>query len=125
MPSGGDGFYYFSIYLLVDSDEWGRFNIEMNGDMLCSAQTDNQSTASDEGQAACSAATYVAAGLSINRYDICVEFSAKVKTILYCFSLFSESTGDTVQVVYDNGVDETPLWENTAYYWNGFTGFRI
>ena len=68
VPSGGDGFYYFSTYLLVDSDEWGRFGIQINGDVLCTVQMDQQSTATDEGQAACSAATYATEGRLINNY---------------------------------------------------------
>ena len=63
MPTGGDGYYYFSLYLLVTYDEWGRFNIEINGEMLCTAQTDQQSTPTDEGQAACSAVSYVTEGV--------------------------------------------------------------
>ena len=34
-------------------------------------------------------------------------------------------TGDEVQFVYRQGTDTTPLWVNTGFYWNGFTGFRI
>ena len=62
VPSGGDGFYYFSLYLLLEIAEWGRFNIEINGEVLCLAQTDQQSTLTGEGQAACSAATYATEG---------------------------------------------------------------
>ena len=66
MPPGGDGFYYFSAYFLIFYDEWGRFNIEINGEVLCSAQTDQQGTTTDEGQAACSAATYATEGWSVD-----------------------------------------------------------
>ena len=36
VPPGGDGFYYFSTYLLVVGGEWGDFEIQINGEMLCS-----------------------------------------------------------------------------------------
>ena len=62
VPPGGDGYYYFSVYLLVDSDEWGRFNIEINGQILCTAQTYQLETTNGEGQAACSAAFYATEG---------------------------------------------------------------
>ena len=62
MPPGGDGYYYFSVFLLAVSDELGRFDIQINGETLCTVQTDQQSTPSDEGQAACSAATYATEG---------------------------------------------------------------
>ena len=62
MPPGGDGFYYFSAYFLVWFDEWGRFSIEINGDVLCTAQTDQTDTPNNAGQAACSAASYATEG---------------------------------------------------------------
>ena len=34
-------------------------------------------------------------------------------------------TGDTVRVVYRRGYDTTPLFADTSYYYNGFTGFKI
>ena len=60
MPPGGDGFYYFSTYLLVTGNAWARFSIEVNGEVLCTAQTNNVGI--NNGQAACSAATYATEG---------------------------------------------------------------
>ena len=40
VPSGGDGLYYFSIYLAVESDEHGRFQMMLNSELLCSAVGD-------------------------------------------------------------------------------------
>ena len=37
MPSGGDGFYYFSVYLTTHSDETAYFDVEVNEQRLCSA----------------------------------------------------------------------------------------
>ena len=64
VPSSGDGFYYFSTYLLVESGEYGRFNIEINGETLCTGQTDEQDSLN--GQVACSAATYAMTGWLID-----------------------------------------------------------
>ena len=62
MPPGGDGFYYFSAYFLVRYYEYARFDIQINGAVLCTAYTDQQDPV-DDGQAACSAATYATEGL--------------------------------------------------------------
>ena len=62
VPPGGDGFYYFSIYLFVQDGEYGRFDIQINGETLCSAEGDAQESPTDNGQAACGAVTYVSIG---------------------------------------------------------------
>ena len=60
MQSGGDGFYYFSTYLVVTDYEYGTFDIQINGETLCTAYTEEEDTsAADRGQAACSGAAYV------------------------------------------------------------------
>ena len=63
VPAGGDGFYYFSMYFYVVPDEFGRFEIQLNGEVLCTAEADRQDTPSDGGQAACSAASQAMEGL--------------------------------------------------------------
>ncbi len=40
VPPGGDGLYYFSIYLSVDDGEHGWFNIRVNGGILWTAEGD-------------------------------------------------------------------------------------
>ena len=62
MPSGGDGFYYFSAYFAVSYNEYARFDIQINGAVICTAYTDQQDP-NDDGQAACSAATYATEGV--------------------------------------------------------------
>ena len=62
VPPGGDGFYYFSTYLLVDNGEWARCEIRVNGLRLCTAYTDQGDSPGDEGQEACSGAYYASAG---------------------------------------------------------------
>ena len=65
--SGGDGFYYFSAYLTVWYYEIGWFDIQINGEMLCTALGDaNDSTFSDTDQASCSAVVLVAEGKILN-----------------------------------------------------------
>ena len=63
VPPGGDGYYYFSTYLTVFYEEYGRFDLQVNGEILCSAHADQQDTPNDPGQAACSGVTYAIAGL--------------------------------------------------------------
>ena len=62
MPPGGDGFYYFSTYLLIQGGDYGFFDIQIEDDTLCTARTDEDDS-SYVGQAACSAATYVSEGI--------------------------------------------------------------
>ena len=62
MPPGGSGFYYLSTYFLMDQNEYGEFSIEINGEVLCTARTDNLGSTADDGQSACSAATYATEG---------------------------------------------------------------
>ena len=40
VPSGGDGFYYFSVYLWVRPDRAAYFEIELNGELICTAASD-------------------------------------------------------------------------------------
>ena len=126
MPSGGDGYYYFSVYFLVTNDEFGRFNIEMNGDILCTAYTEEEETPFDPGQAVCSAAIFAGEGMN-NLYLYILYFEHKINynsIFIWLHTVFL-FIGDTVQVVYDNGADTTPLFEGTSLYYHGFSGFRI
>ena len=63
VPPGGDGFYYFSVYVMVNAGEECRFNLEINGEKLCSLDGDQNKSTGDESQSACSAAAYAAEGL--------------------------------------------------------------
>ena len=42
VPPGGDGYYYFSTYLLGTSTEYGNFEIRLNGGPLCLAHYDQE-----------------------------------------------------------------------------------
>ena len=63
VPPGGDGFHYFSVYCTVYYFEYAFFDIQINGETICSAygETDS-STFSDYVHTTCSVTTYVAEG---------------------------------------------------------------
>ena len=56
--------------------EAGRFDLELNGEVVCSIELDQQDTAADEGQASCSATTYVIEGCNINILIIFYGFNS-------------------------------------------------
>ena len=63
MPPGGDGFYYFSAYFLVWYYESAIFDIQINGETICTAYADrDHSDNAAPGPTSCSAATYAAEG---------------------------------------------------------------
>ena len=63
VPPGGDGFYYFSVYLLAHGAESAIFNVELNGELLCTNYSDlTESPSSDEQSTSCSGITYAAEG---------------------------------------------------------------
>ena len=66
MPPGGDGFYYFSFYLLLSSDEYGNFDIQLNGERMCTVYGDQVDTPDNEGPMSCSAVSYATAGKKLN-----------------------------------------------------------
>ena len=60
VPSGGDGVYYFSTYVLVDDGEWGNFDIRLNNDVICTTNPDQaDSGVNDYAPGACSAVVRV------------------------------------------------------------------
>ena len=64
MPPGGDGFYYFSLYLTVDGAEYAGFDVEANGELFCTAYTDlTESPSTDEEIASCSGVIYAVEGI--------------------------------------------------------------
>ena len=63
MPPGGDGFYYFSAYFVVWYFEWAYFDIQINGELICTAFADrNSSDNADSGPTSCSATTLAVEG---------------------------------------------------------------
>ena len=66
MPPGGEGFYYFSTYLLVQDAEYGRFAIQFNGVSICYAHAQQTGTTTDEINTSCSAVLYGTEGKKFN-----------------------------------------------------------
>ena len=63
VPSGGGGYYYFSVYFTVWYTEYAYFDIEINGEPICTASADqNSSPYGVHGQTSCSAVTFAAEG---------------------------------------------------------------
>ena len=63
VPSGGDGIYYFSTYVLGEDGEWSRFDMRLNDDVICTAQPDHDNNGEiDPAAASCSAVVDVMAG---------------------------------------------------------------
>ena len=63
MPPGGDGFYYFSAYFTVEWYEYGAFDIQINGERICTAWGETESsTFGDPVHTSCSAAAYANEG---------------------------------------------------------------
>ena len=64
MSSGGDRFYYFSVYLLVSGDESAAFDIEVNGELVCEAYSDlAELPGSNVEITSCSAVVYAFEGI--------------------------------------------------------------
>ena len=65
VPPGGDGLYYFSVYLRVRQNEVGRFDIEFNGEVICTTYAENLNTTSDETTTSCSGVASVSEGKNL------------------------------------------------------------
>ena len=64
MPPGGDGFYYFSFYLRLLGDLAAGFDIQINGQQICTALSDlTESPGSDSFMISCSAAAFAVEGI--------------------------------------------------------------
>ena len=62
MPPGGDGVYYFSMYLLIQDGEWSRYDIRLNDDVICSIFPDHSANGEDVAPVSCTAVVNVVAG---------------------------------------------------------------
>ena len=59
VPYGGEGFYYFSVYLTVPQREFAFCDLRINGENICLVYGDkSSSTTTDFDQASCSAAVF-------------------------------------------------------------------
>ena len=127
MPPGGDGFYYFSVFLIVDGAEFAYFDVELNGQLICTVFSDLTQSSSDNTETTtCSGVAYAVEGIHDYYFIPCSHHCKDIVShLLFCIKILLDLAGDTVQVVYTSGTDTTPLLQTTTYYLNGFTGFRI
>ena len=90
VPPGGDGFYYFSVYLRFYGDQSAGFEVEINGELLCTVAPDlTETDALDLYLASCSSVAYAAEGIYIRMYlEISIQYLVHTtfKYFLnYCF----------------------------------------
>ena len=63
VPHGGDGVYYFSVYVLVEDGEGGIFDMRLNDDVICTTFPDHSFSGDlDFASGSCSAVVNVIAG---------------------------------------------------------------
>ena len=63
VPPGGDGVYYFSTYVRVDDGEYGRFDMTLNDDIICTTEPDHTNNGNlDYAPGSCSAVVDVIEG---------------------------------------------------------------
>ena len=66
MPSGGDGYYYFSVYLVGSHSEDVHFDMELNDDVICTSFLDQGNSGDlDYPSASCSAIVNIVDGNAI------------------------------------------------------------
>ena len=68
VPSGGDGVYYFSTFLLVSPGEGGRFEMRLNDNVVCTAFGDQDYSGVDHAQGGCGAMLSVVEGKSTRKF---------------------------------------------------------
>ena len=93
VPPGGDGYYYFSIHFLVRLAKWARFDVAINGEILCS--TEQSHGPRNYGQAVCSGASYITGG--ILTYCNAIFQIKETKSQTSDNTLFSNITRDFTQ----------------------------
>ena len=62
VPPGGDGMYFFYIFMKVDWGEYALFEIRINNVRMCSANGDHDTLASDNPSATCGVVASLTAG---------------------------------------------------------------
>ena len=66
VPPGGDGLYYFSVYLRVEGDISLAFDVEHNGQLICRVYRDlTESPSTDSEMTSCSGVANVVEGILI------------------------------------------------------------
>ena len=62
VPPGGDGLYYFSVFFVVNADVRASFDMEVNGEYICTTTADQTENTNNEEPNSCSALYYVMEG---------------------------------------------------------------
>ena len=63
MPPVGDGFYYFSVFLTGYGDEESYFDVELNGELICTVFSDlTDSPSTDREITSCSSVSHAVEG---------------------------------------------------------------
>ncbi len=67
-PPGGDGLYYFSTFLMISAGEFGRFNIKVNREFLCTASRhEDSNSGNDLPQPTCSGLAQLTEGKTLSQ----------------------------------------------------------
>ena len=61
VPPGGDRDYYFSVFLTVFGGKFGFFDVELNGDLICTV-TSNLTQISEFETTSCNGSAYAVEG---------------------------------------------------------------
>ena len=61
MPPGGNGYYYFSVYLLACQEEYSYFDIQIN-ERICTTYAEQSDKPANDESTSCTAASYVTEG---------------------------------------------------------------
>ena len=62
VPSGGDGFYYLSLFLVVINPKLAYFDVNVNGETVCTAFAEQTDTPDNDGPTSCNALSYLTEG---------------------------------------------------------------
>ena len=74
VPLGEDGYYYFSAYFVVWYYKFARFDIQINGETICTAFADRSNSGyQDRGHTSCIAVTYAAEGKTCKKLTKCLN----------------------------------------------------
>ena len=76
---GGDGVYYFSVYLTVEPAEWARFDIHFNEDFICSTYPNHSNLESGYVPGSCSPVVNAVAGRGPFSPSVSVNVATKLR----------------------------------------------
>ena len=84
MPPGGDGFFYFSTYLVVPGGEDNVFAIQIDNNILCIAYTDEDDNPFQR-QSGCNAVTFATEGTMLCHYFKLNDTGFRFPVTIKCF----------------------------------------